>query len=139
MRSSAIAESSKASQAGFSLLEVLVGLALLSAVASLVTVSSISMVQSMRERTELRQLTNSIEMYRYIALTKDKQLIIHSDPARNFFDEKAPENWQMKATPAIVFSRHGTGTTGSLDLTSPRGRTYSYLLVPQDCRLQSVE
>jgi len=130
---------SKATQAGFSLLEILVGLALLSAVASLVTVSSISMVQSMRERTELRQLTNSIEMYRYVALTKDKQLIIHSDPRRNSFDEKSPENWRMQATPPVVFSRHGTCTTGSVSLTSPRGRTYSYLLVPQDCRLQSVD
>lgn len=139
MRDPAIVAPSRDSQAGFSLLEILVGLALLSAIASLVTVSSISMVQSMRERTELRQLTNSIEMYRYIALTKDKQLIIHSDPTQNYFDEKSPEDWRMQATPPIVFSRHGTCTTGSLYLTSPRGRTYSYLLVPQDCRLQSVE
>ena len=124
------------SQQGFSLLEILVSLAVLSAVATLVTVSSVSMVQSMRERTELRQLTNQVEMFRYVALTKDQQITLHSDPARNSLEQNIPNGWQMRATPSIVFSRHGTCTTGSLVLTSPRGRVYNYFLVPQSCRLQ---
>ena len=126
-------------ETGFSLLEILVSLAVLSAVATLVTVSSVSMVQSMRERTELKQLTNDVEMYRYVALTRDLQITLANDAARNRAELDLPEGWQMIATPPIVFSRHGTCTTGSIALSSPRGRTYNYLLVPQSCRLQSVE
>lgn len=126
-------------EAGFSLLEILVSLAVLSAIATLVTVSSVSMVQSMRERTELRQLTNDVEMYRFVALTKDLQITLSNDPVQNYAELDLPEGWQMIATPPIVFSRHGTCTTGSIALSSPRGRTYHYLLVPQSCRLQSME
>lgn len=127
---------SKWAQAGFSMLEILVALAIMSVVATLVTVSSISMVESMRERTELKNLVNDIEMYRYVALTRDKQIVVGSDAAQNAAQLGLLPDWQVSATPAIAFSRHGTCTTGAVKLISPRGRTYDYLLVPQGCELQ---
>lgn len=126
-------------QAGFSMLEILVALAIMSVVATLVTVSSISMVESMRERTELKSLVNDIEMYRYVALTRDKQVIVASDAALNAQQLNLLPEWQVTATPAIVFSRHGTCTTGAVKMISPRGRTYDYLLVPQACELQRTD
>ena len=124
-------------EAGFSLLEILVGLSILAIIGTLTTVSGISMVESMRERTALKDIVNNIEMLRYVALTRDKQIIIASDAAQNAQQFDFQTGWQVTATPPVVFSRHGTCTTGSIDIISPSARKYSYLLVPQGCEMQS--
>ena len=130
---------SLSSQAGFSLLEILVALAILSVTATLVTVSSISMVESMRERTTLKEVVHNIEMYRYRALARDKQIIIGADTVANAALLGVSVDWQVRATPSVVFSRHGTCTTGAIQLITPRGQTMNYMLVPQSCELQLIE
>jgi len=129
----------KSSQAGFSLLEILVALAILSVTATLVTVSSISMVESMRERTTLREIVHDIELYRYRALARDKQIIIGADVAANAALLGVSSDWRVQASPSVVFSRHGTCTTGSIELVTPRGQELSYMVVPQTCELQQIE
>ncbi|GAB5455984.1 MAG: hypothetical protein Hens2KO_22130 [Henriciella sp.] len=114
-------------------------LAVLSAVATLVTVSSISMVESMRERTALRELVNGVEMYRYVALTRDKQITIGSDPIANASELNVVEGWSMSATPQVEFSRHGTCTPGALKFVAPSGRVFDYILASQTCELQAIE
>lgn len=97
------------------------------------------MVESMRERTALRELVNGVEMYRYVALTRDKQIIIGPDPIVNARQLNVTEGWSMSATPQVVFSRHGTCTPGALKLVAPSGRDFDYILAPQSCELQAIE
>jgi prepilin-type N-terminal cleavage/methylation domain-containing protein len=129
-------EAASKREAGYSLLEILVSLGILSLVSTITVVNGIRMVENMTERSAVQKIIETIETARYIALTRESSLVL--DPAQPgqpaWLD--LPEDWTLIPDQPIVFSKSGVCSGGRLTIRTARGQDHVIYAEAPDCRVR---
>lgn len=125
-------------EAGYSLIEILFALAIFALIVSISGGIGIRALTAQSERTERRQIVQSIGMLRYSALIEERNIQISSFTDWPNTTERPDTNWQFQANPPLVINRAGQCSASDIQLISPRDRTYRYRVDPERCALIPV-
>lgn len=129
---------------GFSLMEVLVTLAIISIVVSLTTASLSNSLRSARFSSQSKAAAAEVRNYRARALLLGQSAIIAtetSDPPAitipNIWHLPLPEGWRTEGK-AIALTPSGMCLGGEILMISPQGRRALYTFEAPECRPQRV-
>lgn len=120
---------------GYSLLEIIIGLAIMALVATLSVTNGIRLVSSAEERSALQNITGQIESGRIRALIERKALVLAAGNVETSSWLAAPEGWSVVADPELVFSPAGICSGGRVRITSPRSAVYTFTATKPNCKL----
>lgn len=126
-------------EAGFSLLELLAALAILSVTLLIVAPSAVNLVRSVEYNSNVRSFERAIESTRTRAFIENQRYSI--TPTQNrigvappFVDDLESEGWEIDGDP-IIFLETGVCIGGELTLTSPQNRIRTISVASPDCSI----
>ncbi len=124
---------------GFSLLEVLVTLAIIGLIVSLATVSLSSSLESARFSSTAKAAAAEVRTLRARALLRGQSAVIITDTSAepsasiaNVWRVSLPEDWRTEGS-AIGITPSGMCLGGEITIISPKGRRAIYAFAPPDC------
>ncbi len=124
---------------GFSLLEVLVTLAIISVIVSVTTVSLSSNLEGARFSSEAKAAVAQIRNYRARALLMGQSTVVVTDTSEepsefinNVWRLALPEGWHTEGQ-AIGITASGMCLGGRVMIVGPTGRRATYTFSPPDC------
>jgi prepilin-type N-terminal cleavage/methylation domain-containing protein len=125
--------------AGFSLIEVMVTLAIISIVVSVSTVALSNSLQGARFAAQSKAAVNEMRNFRARALLAGQSAVIITDTSadpsafiQNIWRLPLPEDWRVEGE-AIDISASGMCLGGDLTITGPHGRRVEYRFSPPQC------
>jgi len=126
--------------AGYSLMEVLVTLAIISIVVSLSTASLSSSLQSARFSSQSKAAAAEVRSFRAKALLLGQNAIIATETSAppettilNVWHLSLPEGWRTEGE-AIAMTPSGMCLGGEILIISPQGRRALYRFTAPECR-----
>lgn len=122
----------KPSANGFTLLEILVVLALIAAVAGIALPNFGRFLDSFTNNTNWRELEAELGDLPYRAFSTGRTLRLDNTNAREHL-QKLPANWQFAASGAIVYRENGWCEGGNISVTAADGMQRQYVLVAPQC------
>ena len=133
-------------QEGFSLIEILVVLAIMGVMLSLVSVNLVRTISSVRFVKTSEAAIADIKLMRAEAmLNRESRIMLTQDTQINTVAKmnqtqlrsyNVPEGWIVKGAP-IKILKSGACLGGTISFTSPEGRFAEFTLVAPKCRLAS--
>lgn len=121
--------------AGYSLMEVLLALAIFALIVSVAGGLGIRALNAQSERTERRQIIQSLEMMKYRSVVEERNIQIASFSDWPADTEMPNANWILQATPPLLINMAGQCSETEIVLTSPRERSYRYRVTSDGCTL----
>lgn len=132
--------------AGFTLLEILLVLAIMALLAGIVLPqlqTMASRVEIANQRTDIR---SSIEGLGYRAYAGGKQIVLAGSYGANAKDAanaappfKLPDGWRVQITDPVRYSVNGVCSGGKLVVVAPDRTREAFALKPPRCHLEPVE
>jgi len=116
---------------GFTLLELIVALAIMASVLTVAGVNGVRMLERYQEQIKLREIRSEIALTRYRALAERRRLIVGAGAGAFAL----PAGWQVTAEPPIVYMPSGVCLGGALTIIAPSGRSETWGLEPPQCRI----
>lgn len=117
-------------QAGLSLLEIVVAMALLSIVMTLSVQSGAEMLERWQYRAMVKDVRNRIAGLPLKASLERRPMELASLPAGV---TGLPEGWKIEEQTPLVFSRSGLCNAAEFTLIDPAGRRHRFFVNPPDC------
>lgn len=141
MRMWATCRSTKA--AGFTLLEILVVLAIAGLLVSVTLPQMSGMAERVRIANERQAIVAEIENLGYRAYASGKTFVIHaagpaSAPGMPAMPLDLPEGWRLRTSKPISYGVNGVCSGGSIELVGPDRHVERYQLKPPQCRAMPV-
>jgi len=121
-------------RAGYSLLEIVVVVAILATVVGLATPSFIRMIEQQRVQAVLRRVDLGLLDLRMTSQSEAR--VINATEAEQYLAEDLPLGWYIAVSEQVVFSSTGTCDGGSVRITTADERVYAFDLAPRSCSLQ---
>ncbi len=124
------------SRAGYSLLEVIVVIAILGVAATLSGPSISRMIAGQQAQQVVRGLVTEFGAIRADAFLSSSPYDAAAIQAR--LSEHAPSQWRVQVDDAIALSPGGYCAPGFVQISSPEGQTWTFSIAEGDCRAESV-
>ncbi len=124
------------SEAGFTLLEILVVLAIAALVVAAVVPAMGRVVDAVSYDSELQDVIGQIDELGFRAFTSGRPIVLEASdgaPAVLPAGLDLPRNWSLAIPRSIHFNALGMCDGGDLIVTSPDGRTNALRLASPDC------
>lgn len=131
-------------QAGYSLIEIMVTLAILAAVVAIAVPGAISMVSRYQGLAERRLAEDAISSCRMAAVVSGRAITLPAGQAIAGADQEAgtcqspPPGWTLRPGSQISFSPAAVCRGGIVDVRSPAQTSYRYEVRDADCQLVAV-
>ena len=128
-------------QRGITLLEILVVLAIVSALVAVSAPALDRYLNAMTFRTKIDSIGRDVSRMRITALLERRMLFFpqtdeRGEPTYLGLSEPLPEGWEIEGQP-IVFFDSGACAGGVLTVTAPNGRTAQLTFDPPHCRFET--
>ncbi len=129
-----------ARSAGYSLIEILVALAIMSLAVSIVVPNAFDLVTRFQRLTERSAALDSIRKCRFEAVTSNKVIVLSgqasgSEPLAGTPCLVLPKDWRAEFGEELVFSPAGVCRGSRVDLIAPDGEITAYQLERETCKL----
>ena len=124
------------SRAGYSLLEVIVVIAMLGVAATLSGPSISRMIAGQEAQQVVRGLVTEFGAIRADAFLSSTIYDAAAIQAR--LSEHAPPQWRVEVGEAITLSQSGYCSPGLVHISSPEGRIWTFSIAEGDCMAKSV-
>jgi len=124
-------------EAGYSLIEVVVSLAILALAASIVVPNAVDMVGRFQAQADLRSIIDQIQDQRQRAISSGQVRIL--DASRDDRDQPLillPDGWRLELVAPLVFSQSGVCKGEGITIITPAGRRQYYDLDARTCQLE---
>lgn len=125
------------SRAGYSLLEVLVVVAIMGVAATLSGPSVSRMIESQQARQTVRAVVTGFGALRADAYIQSRPYDADTLSAR--LTAAAPEAWQVRVSDSVMLAASGYCTPGLIEISSPDGRRWLLRVAQGDCTLSRSE
>ncbi|KRV81737.1 prepilin-type N-terminal cleavage/methylation domain-containing protein [Pseudomonas citronellolis] len=123
---------------GFTLLELLVVLALVAAVGAVVMPNLLNMQEAWRRRVDLQDIANQLQTLGYRARLEARQTLIGPAGVEPPQMLKLPQGWTLSASAPVIYLANGVCLGGTLELR--QGDVARQLqLVPPQCLPEFVQ
>ena len=116
---------------GFTLLELIIAMAIMASVLTVASVNGVKMLERYREQIKFREVRSEIALTRYRALAERRRIVIGAETNGYL----PPEGWQVTAEAPIIYMPNGACLGGALTIIAPSGRTETWALEPPECRI----
>lgn len=124
-------------EAGYSLIEVVVSLAILALAASIVVPNAVDMVERFQAQADLRSIIDQIQNQRQRAISSGQARTL--DASRNETEQPLivlPNGWRLELVTPLVFSQAGICKGEGVTIITPSGRRQYYDLDTRTCELE---
>lgn len=124
-------------QAGFSLIEVVVSLAILALAGTIIVPGAVEMVERFDSQAKLSLLVDQIENSRGMAVTRGEIIVLASSdtgPPTGLSD--IPDGWQVTFPTPMVFSPAAVCSGQGVVIVTPSRQRRYFALDPATCRLE---
>lgn len=121
-------------EGGYSLIEIVVSLAILALAGTIIVPGAVEMVERFDSQAKFRMLVDEIEASRGRAVTLG-QLVVLSDATAAGSLPGLPEGWQVTFPTPLVFSPAAVCTGQGAVIVSASGQRQYYALDTATCRL----
>ncbi|MEA1943266.1 MAG: prepilin-type N-terminal cleavage/methylation domain-containing protein [Pseudomonadota bacterium] len=121
-------------RAGYTMMEVVVVVAILATALSLSTPALIGMVEQQRVRTVLHDVNTHLTDLRATSQIEARE--IDAAEAEATLARDLPLGWYVAVGEDVTFSAAGTCTGGRLQLTTPQDRQYVFELARRTCMIE---
>jgi general secretion pathway protein G len=139
MRISATYPTPRARSDGFTLLEIMVVLVLLTLITSLVAPRLGTLYQALVLREQRDDLILQVQGLPYRAFRTGREFHLGSADAAGVPPLDVPEGWVMGSDEPVVVKASGVCTGGTLELTHEDGERWAYRVEPPFCRMSLLE
>jgi prepilin-type N-terminal cleavage/methylation domain-containing protein len=139
MRISATYPTPRARSDGFTLLEIMVVLVLLTLITSLVAPRLGTLYQALVLREQRDDLILQVQGLPYRAFRTGREFHLGSADAAGVPPLDVPEGWVMDSDEPVVVKASGVCTGGTLELTHEDGERWAYRVEPPFCRMSLLE
>lgn len=123
-------------RAGYTMLEVVVVVAIMATALSLATPAFIRMIEQQRVQTVLRGVNLGLTEIRATSQLESRPIDAVEIETR--LAQDLPVQWYVSVDETVGFSAAGTCGGGSLLVTTPARREYSFSLADRTCTIDSV-
>ena len=121
---------------GYSLLEVIVVVAILGVAATVSGPSITRMIASQQARQVVRGLATDFGALRAQAFINSRSY--DADAIQSVLSEDTPEFWQVIVQDSVSLSGNGYCTPGTIDIRSPSGRAWAVQVSEGACELTGL-
>jgi len=126
-----------ASDAGYSLIEMVVSLAILALAASIIMPNAVDMVQRFQAQADMRSIIDQIQSQRQQAISSGQARVLQAgtwEASQTFMD--LPAGWRLELDAPLAFSQAGVCQGEGVTIITPDGRRRYYSLDARTCRLE---
>ena len=125
------------SESGYSLIEVVVSLAILALTATIVVPNAVDMVSRFQAQADLRSIIDQIQNQRERAISTGQARIIGL-PERDVSVSgiELPKGWRLEFLSPLSFSQAGVCQGDGVTIITQAGSRYYYSLDARTCRLE---
>ncbi|MCA8893527.1 MAG: prepilin-type N-terminal cleavage/methylation domain-containing protein [Hyphomonas sp.] len=130
-------QANRHSESGYSLIEVVVSLAILALTATIVVPNAVDMVSRFQAQADLRSIIDQIQNQRERAISTGQARIIglpESDVSVSGID--LPKGWRLEFLSPLSFSQAGVCQGDGLTIITQAGSRHYYSLDARTCRLE---
>lgn len=120
----------RANARGYTLLELVVALAIMASVLTLAGVNGVRMLERYQEQIKFREIRSDIALSRYRALAERRRILIGAGA----LEVDLPPNWEVSAPAPVVYTPSGVCLGGAVTIRAPSGRTETWQLEPPECK-----
>jgi prepilin-type N-terminal cleavage/methylation domain-containing protein len=120
---------------GFTLLELLVVLALIAAIVGMAMPNFSRMLDSFSRNTAWRAVESELSDLPFRAFTAGRALRLHNDTARQYLTT-LPADWKFAAERPVVYRDSGWCEGGRIVITTEDGEVRTYTLAAPKCEVQ---
>lgn len=132
--------SSLSGDQGFSLIELVVSLAILSLIVALVAPNGVRLVERFERHRALESIRLTVAAQREKAIARNQTLRIEtSDLPLVLVKARVPSAWQVSLSAPMVFSSAGICNGAVLTIALEGDEVRNYGLDPQTCRLAELD
>ncbi|MEM7493411.1 MAG: prepilin-type N-terminal cleavage/methylation domain-containing protein [Pseudomonadota bacterium] len=121
--------------AGFSLLEIMLALALVSVVLTVSVRSGVNMVMRWQLSSQVKTIVNTVNSFSVTAYTRSREMSLSELVQQNV---ELPSDWMITILEDATFSRAGYCERGAFQIEADNERVFNYVLDPQTCRAVEV-
>lgn len=125
------------SRAGYSLLEVLVVVAIMGVAATLSGPSVTRMIESQQARQTVRAVVTGFGALRADAYIQSRPYAAETLSAQ--LTGAAPEAWQVRVADSVTLAASGYCTPGLIEIVAPDGRSWLLRVAQGDCTLSRAD
>ena len=122
--------------AGFTLLEMLVVMALIAAVAGIALPNFGRFLDSFTSNTQWRDVESELNDLPYRAFSAGRSLRLDKSNAHHHL-QKLPADWQFAPADVIVYRENGWCEGGGLTITAANGVIKNYVLAAPQCEVKA--
>ena len=120
---------------GFTLLELVVALAIMGSMLAVVAINGVKFLERYREQVAFRDIRSQISLTRYRALAENRRIGLDGQDA----EISLPAGWRIETAAPIYYMPSGACLGGELSITAPSGRTERWRLDPPDCQFAAAQ
>jgi prepilin-type N-terminal cleavage/methylation domain-containing protein len=117
---------------GFTLLEMVVVLAIIATIAGVALPNFARMIESYQQKSTLGSVTSELSGLSFRAFSGAAPLTLSAESARTLVPS-LPSDWQLRVDPPITIQANGFCAGGDATITAKTGATWQVKLVPPLC------